>query len=141
MINIAILSAKGGTGKTTLSIALAHQYSIANPNREIVRAPIHTVTQAVAIRALADWPELTALARPVIGVLLGGNSGQYRLDAATAARLGRAVASLARRRLGLHTPRTSASLTPTIDCMWNRALKPLPMKPIPSRSLTVRPGN
>ena len=36
MINIAILSAKGGTGKTTLSIALAHQYAIANPNREIV---------------------------------------------------------------------------------------------------------
>ena len=36
MINIAILSAKGGTGKTTLSIALAHQYALANPNREIV---------------------------------------------------------------------------------------------------------
>ncbi|MDH4224916.1 MAG: ParA family protein [Deltaproteobacteria bacterium] len=36
MINIAILSAKGGTGKTTLSVALAHQYALANPNREIV---------------------------------------------------------------------------------------------------------
>ena len=36
MINIAILSAKGGTGKTTLSIALAHQYAAANPGREIV---------------------------------------------------------------------------------------------------------
>ncbi len=36
MINIAILSAKGGTGKTTLSIALAHQYAEANPEREIV---------------------------------------------------------------------------------------------------------
>jgi chromosome partitioning protein len=36
MINIAILSAKGGTGKTTLSIALAHQYALANPTREIV---------------------------------------------------------------------------------------------------------
>lgn len=36
MINIAILSAKGGTGKTTLSIALAHQYAVANPNREII---------------------------------------------------------------------------------------------------------
>jgi len=36
MINIAILSAKGGTGKTTLSVALAHQYAIANPNREII---------------------------------------------------------------------------------------------------------
>ena len=36
MINIAILSAKGGTGKTTLSIALAHQYAAANPDREIV---------------------------------------------------------------------------------------------------------
>ncbi len=36
MINIAILSAKGGTGKTTLAIALAHQYAQANPQREIV---------------------------------------------------------------------------------------------------------
>jgi chromosome partitioning protein len=36
MIHIAILSAKGGTGKTTLSIALAHEYSVANPSREIV---------------------------------------------------------------------------------------------------------
>ena len=36
MINLAILSAKGGTGKTTLSIALAHQYAVANPNREVI---------------------------------------------------------------------------------------------------------
>lgn len=36
MIHIAILSAKGGTGKTTLSIALAHQYAAANPGREVV---------------------------------------------------------------------------------------------------------
>ncbi len=36
MINLAILSAKGGTGKTTLAVALAHEYAAANPHREIV---------------------------------------------------------------------------------------------------------
>lgn len=36
MINLAILSAKGGTGKTTLAIALAHRYAVANPGREVV---------------------------------------------------------------------------------------------------------
>ena len=44
-------------------------------------------------------------------------------------------------RFGLQTPRTSASRTPTNACMWKRALKPLPMKPTPSRrSAVIRPG-
>jgi hypothetical protein len=44
-----------------------------------------------------------------------------------------AAASSARSRLGLHTPRMSASRTPCHARMWNRALNPLPMKPTPSR--------
>ena len=43
-----------------------------------------------------------------------------------------AAADSALLRLGLHTPRISASRTPWKDCMWNRALNPEPMKPMPS---------
>ena len=36
--------------------------------------------------------------------------------------------------LGLQTPRTSQSRTPFMPSMWNLALKPEPMNPMPSRS-------
>src|SRR4051812_5228756 len=49
-----------------------------------------------------------------------------------------AAALSARSRFGLHTPRTSASRTPIMPSMWNRALKPEPTKPMPNRSLTGR---
>ncbi len=44
-------------------------------------------------------------------------------------------------RFGLQTPSTSASRTPTNDCMWNRAMKPLPMKPMPSLLLLIDSSN
>ena len=34
---------------------------------------------------------------------------------------------------GLHTPRISASRTPTSDWIWNLAMNPLPMRPMPKR--------
>src|SRR5712691_9547992 len=39
--------------------------------------------------------------------------------------------------LGLQTPRTSASRTPTNPSRWNLALKPLPTIPMPKRVATI----
>ena len=44
-----------------------------------------------------------------------------------------AAASPAWAGLGLQTPRTSPSRTPSHERMWNRVMNPLPMKPTPSR--------
>src|SRR5881628_1688265 len=41
------------------------------------------------------------------------------------------------RGVGLQTPRTSASRTAWKACRWNRALKPLPMNPTPSRRAVI----
>src|SRR3954447_14186364 len=43
-------------------------------------------------------------------------------------------------RLGLQTPSTSASRTPVNAWRWKRALKPLPITPIPSRLFAIPSG-
>ncbi len=63
--------------------------------------------------ASLEWKDrFDHLPRPWIGVLVGGDSSSYRLDADTAARLGREVSALARRERGALLVTTSARTRP-----------------------------
>jgi hypothetical protein len=61
-----------------------------------IAMPLHRITPQRLAEAAATWqPRFAHLARPLIAVLVGGNSPPYRLDAAAAARLGKAVTAMA----------------------------------------------
>jgi mitochondrial fission protein ELM1 len=79
-----------------------------------IEAPLHRVTAARLSEAAARWQSNIAhLPRPLIAVLLGGDSPPYVFDGRVAERLGRKVIDLARQRQGsivvAASPRTSAA--------------------------------
>ncbi len=90
------------------------QYDLPNrPNVLVIEAPLHRITPARLAEAAAEWrPRLAHLPRPCIALLVGGNSAPYRLDARTAARLGREASAMAAAAGGSLLVTTSAR-TPT----------------------------
>jgi len=73
------------------------QYRLpARPNVLLNQLTLQRVTAGRLAEAAALWaPRLAALPRPYIAVLVGGNSGPYTFDRATAQRLGQAANALA----------------------------------------------
>ena len=70
---------------------------------------LHRIVPERLTDARAKWePRLTALARPYIAVLVGGDSGPYPFDAAAGTRLGREASALARELGGSLLVTTSA---------------------------------
>ena len=75
---------------------------------------------AVAEQDLARWRrEFDGLPRPMLGVLLGGDSGSYRFDTASAERIARSINQLAARVGGsavvVGSPRTPAAALGAIE--------------------------
>jgi mitochondrial fission protein ELM1 len=60
------------------------------------------VTPERLAAAAAEWaPRLSHLPRPLLGVLIGGSNGRFRLDLATAGLLASQLAALARAGIGV----------------------------------------
>jgi len=77
----------------------------------------HTTLHRISARVLDEasrlWaPRLAELPRPLIAVVVGGNSGPYTLGAVAAARLGREASALAQRQGGCLLVTTSARTSP-----------------------------
>ena len=70
---------------------------LTGPNVVVTRTALHRATPGRLAAAYAEWaPRLAHMPRPLVAVLVGGNNGRFRLDGATAARLGAQLAALAR---------------------------------------------
>lgn len=102
------------------------QYRLAeHPHVLHNRLTLHRVTETRLAEAAALWaPRLAHLPRPLLAVLIGGNSGPYLFDQRAAERLGRQASQMARAAGGsllvttsARTPRpASEALAAAIDC-------------------------
>jgi uncharacterized protein len=79
-----------------LIVANRHD-GLSGPNVIVVRTAIHRATPARLAADAELWrSRLAHLPRPLVAVLVGGNSGSYRLDAAVAADLAAKLADMMR---------------------------------------------
>jgi len=93
------LGRKGADQAALFDLAVTPTYCrlFPHPHRLEVHGPLHRVSPERIAEARARWePRLAGLPTPRIALLVGGSSGQYRLDAATSRQLGERVARLAR---------------------------------------------
>lgn len=100
------------------------QYRIADrPNVLSFELPLHRISEARLAGAAAAWRErLGGLPAPRIAVLVGGDSGRYRLGETAAQMLGRRADALARELGGSLLVTTSARTPPGAAAAIRRAL-------------------
>lgn len=120
-----VLVGRGWTRPHTVDLVVATpQYRLKpHPNLVINELPLHIVDHAQQARAAERWaPRWAALPRPWIAVLVGGSSGPYLFDAATAARLGREASAVARQAGGSLLITTSSRTRPSVIPALREAL-------------------
>jgi mitochondrial fission protein ELM1 len=79
-----------------LIVANRHD-ELSGPNVVVTRTALHRVTPARLAAAADEWrPRLAHLQRPLVGVLIGGSNGRFRLDAAVAHGLASQLAAMMR---------------------------------------------
>jgi len=96
---LVMLGRKAGDASQRFDLVVVPRYCrlLPRPNRLEITAPLHRVSEAALAEARVRWQaHLASAPAPRIALLVGGTSGQYRLDAATAQRLGAAVMRMAR---------------------------------------------
>ncbi len=88
-------------GRFDLVVVNTHDL-LTGPNVIVTRTALHRVTPERLAAAAAAWaPRLAHLRRPLLGVLIGGSNGRFRLDLPTAGRLAAQLAGLARDGIGV----------------------------------------
>ena len=95
---IVMLGRKGGDDAELFDLSVTPSYTrlFPHPHRIETAAPLHRVSRDALAKASEEWADrLGTAASPRIAVLVGGTSGQYRLDAESARRLGATCADLA----------------------------------------------
>ena len=93
------LGRKGGDAADRFDLVATPAYCrlFPHPHRVETCAPLHALTPDRIADARERWrARFAPLPSPRIAVLVGGSSGQYRIDAAQAGRLGAEVARIAR---------------------------------------------
>ena len=77
-----------------LIVANRHD-ELSGPNVVVTRTALHRATPARLAAAADDWrSRLAHLKRPLVGVLIGGSNGRFRLDAAVARQLASQLADM-----------------------------------------------
>jgi mitochondrial fission protein ELM1 len=81
---------------TKFDLVIANQHDeIAGANVITVRTALHRATTARLLAARAIWaPRFAHLPRPLVGVLVGGSNGRFRLEAAQGETLARDLAGV-----------------------------------------------
>jgi mitochondrial fission protein ELM1 len=112
-------------GRFDLIVANRHD-ELSGPNVILTRTALHRVTPERLAAEAARWRDrFASLPRPLVAVLLGGNNGRYRLDAATGAKLAADLAMMMRRdKVGVMvTP--SRRTDPVVTAVVADAVTPL----------------
>ena len=121
------LGRKGGDAADRFDLVATPSYTrlFPHPHRVETCAPLHSVTPARLAEAADRWhARLAERPSPRIAVLVGGRSGQYRIDATCAARLASDVARLARELGGSVLATTSRRTGPAATRAFCAALGP-----------------
>jgi hypothetical protein len=123
------LGRKGGDDAERFDLVATPRYCelFAHPHRVETEMPLHGVVPAKLAAAADRWRErLSAYPSPRIAVLVGGDSGQYRMDAAQAQRLAESAGRMARERGGSVLATTSRRTGPAATEAFRAALGPGP---------------
>ena len=119
------LGRKGGDQAASFDLVVSPSYCglYPHPHRIETHAPLHSMNPARLAEAALRWkPRLEAAPAPRIAVLVGGSSGQYRLDRKTARRLGEDVSRLADATGGSLFASTSRRTGPAATAAFRAAL-------------------
>lgn len=122
---IVTLGRKAGDDAAAVDLAVVPSYArlFPHPNRMEIGAPLHRVNAQDLEAARLRWQDhMGTLPSPRIAVLVGGSSGQYRLDSHTARALARDVSAMARDRGGSVMATTSRRLSATASRAFQEAL-------------------
>src|ERR1700761_6485977 len=84
---------------TRFDLIIANRHDeLTGPNVILTRTALHRVTPERLAAEADHWRgRVGAVPRPLVAVLLGGNNGRYRLDAATGAKLASDLVTMMRR--------------------------------------------